>query len=160
MALTSLQTIAPEMELENHPWRHEEFCKAQMQDDEIQRVMEWLEKSDTKPPWDVVALCSIITKKYWAQWDSLCLKDGVLYRLWDTQRPGDLAVSTAKSTTPKCLAPSSQYTNCGSPGCCKNIKLSSRTFLLGWMSSGCPVVTCVDSGMAPHEGHELQWAHK
>jgi len=71
VALTSLQTIAPEMELENCPWRHEELCKAQMQDDEIQPVMEWLEKSHTKPPWDVVAPCCAITKNYWAQWDSL-----------------------------------------------------------------------------------------
>ena len=78
---------------------------------------------------------------------------------YSTGRPGDLVVSTAKRTTPKCLAPSSQYTDCGSPGCCRNIELSSRTFLLGWMSSGCPVVTCVHSGMAPHEGHKLQWAN-
>jgi len=91
VALTSLQTMAPETELENRPWSHAELRTTQMQDNEIQPVMEWLEKSDTKPPWDDVALCSVITKNYWAQWDSLCLKDGVLYRLWDTP-PGDQVI--------------------------------------------------------------------
>ena len=32
--------------------------------------------------WHHVA--SEITKNYWAHWDSLCLKDGVLYQLWET----------------------------------------------------------------------------
>jgi len=103
VALTSLQTIAPEMELENRPWSHAELHTAQMQDNEIQPVMEWLEKSDTKPPWDVVAPCSAITKNYWAQWDSLCLKDGVLYRLWETPQ-GDQVIW--QIVLPKPLRPS------------------------------------------------------
>ena len=85
MALTSLETIAlevtPEAEWRNHPWSHEELHTPQMQDSEIRPV---IEKGDTRAPWDAIAPHPEATKIYWAQWNSLRLRNGVLYRLWET----------------------------------------------------------------------------
>ena len=49
VALTSWQTIAPEMEWKIVPGDMKNCAKPKC------KMMEWLEKSDTKPPWDVVA---------------------------------------------------------------------------------------------------------
>ena len=38
-----------------------------------------LKKSEIRPPWLSIASQSEATKMYWAQWDSLRLKDGVVF---------------------------------------------------------------------------------
>ena len=75
----------------------------QEQDKDIQPVIEWLERSNTRPHWEDVAPRSENTKAYWAQWDNLKLFDGVLYRLWENST-GDLA--TKQLVVPKSLRPS------------------------------------------------------
>ena len=69
----------------------EELRQAQLTDDTLCPVIEWLERSTAKPDWDEVAPCGECTKVYWAQWDSLQLINGVLHRLWETPS-GDAVV--------------------------------------------------------------------
>ena len=45
----------------------------------------WKEKSTTCPMWTEVAREGLDAKSYWAQWDRMVLKNGVLYRQWETE---------------------------------------------------------------------------
>ena len=56
---------------------------AQQLDPDMQTLLTWLEKG-IRPPWTIVAPLSEIVKCYWAQWDSIRLKDGIIYRLWES----------------------------------------------------------------------------
>ena len=60
-----------------------EMSAAQKQDPDIGPLLSWLNSHD-RPPWSTVAPCSETLKYYWAQWDSLRLSEGVLYRLWES----------------------------------------------------------------------------
>ena len=60
-----------------------EMSAAQKQDPDIGPLLSWL-NSHGRPPWSTVAPCSETFKYYWAQWDSLRLREGVLYRLWES----------------------------------------------------------------------------
>ncbi|MDA8002457.1 MAG: hypothetical protein MPL62_14355, partial [Alphaproteobacteria bacterium] len=62
----------------------EALRQAQLADENLKPVLEWLELDTTRPPWEVVAPFSGHTKAYWAQSDSLKLENGVLYRKWET----------------------------------------------------------------------------
>ena len=61
----------------------EEWKKAQRADVNIQPIIQWKEESSERPQWEAVAPCSPVTKMYWAQWKSLVIEDGILYRLWE-----------------------------------------------------------------------------
>ena len=58
----------------------EALRQAQLADENLKPVLEWLELDTTRPPWEVFAPFSGHTKAYWAQWDSLKLENEVLYR--------------------------------------------------------------------------------
>ena len=62
--------------------KREELKTAQQQDPDIGPIMEHLESNTVQPKWSEIASQSSVTKAYWAQWNSLRLKDGILYRLW------------------------------------------------------------------------------
>ena len=64
------------------PWTHTDLLEAQLQDPEIGPVVKW-KNEGTRSPWPTVAPYSEDTKVYWSQWDSLCLKEDVLYRIWE-----------------------------------------------------------------------------
>ena len=55
----------------------------QMADENIACIMKWLE-ADCRPDRAEVAAHSEETKIYWAQWDSLRIRDGELYRRWES----------------------------------------------------------------------------
>jgi len=61
-----------------------ELRQAQLNDREIKPVLEWLERSQERPSWEEIAPHSDSTNVYCAQWQSLRLLNGVLYRLWET----------------------------------------------------------------------------
>ncbi len=67
-----------------------DVCEAQQRDADIGPIITWIE-SGPRPEWSVVAPYSAALKCYWAQWDSLRVKEGVLYRLWESPR-GDQTV--------------------------------------------------------------------
>ncbi|GFV45329.1 retrovirus-related Pol polyprotein from transposon 412 [Trichonephila clavipes] len=63
-----------------YPWNDESVRKDQLADPEIKPIMEFKESSDEKPSWQDIAPFHRTTKRYWALWDSLHVKNGVLYR--------------------------------------------------------------------------------
>ncbi|GBN83301.1 Retrovirus-related Pol polyprotein from transposon 297, partial [Araneus ventricosus] len=65
-------------------WSSSEVQKAQLEDPAIKPILERKLNSDDRPSWQEIAPESPETKRYWALWDSLHLKDGVLYRKWES----------------------------------------------------------------------------
>ena len=72
-------------------WSVADIQEAQREDSSIGPVVKWLKNSQDRPAKSDVALFSDATKLYWAQWASLRLKDGLVYRLWETPA-GDSSV--------------------------------------------------------------------
>ncbi|GBN83820.1 Retrovirus-related Pol polyprotein from transposon 297 [Araneus ventricosus] len=65
-------------------WSSSEVQKAQLEDPAIRPILEKKLNSEDRPSWQEIAPESPATKQYWALWDSLHLKDGVLYRKWES----------------------------------------------------------------------------
>ncbi|MCG7868284.1 MAG: hypothetical protein JAY74_18205 [Candidatus Thiodiazotropha taylori] len=53
--------------------------KAQMEDDELSLLYSWLFQK-SRPEWKDIGHLSLNIKRYWAKWDSLVLKNGLIYR--------------------------------------------------------------------------------
>ncbi|GBN56996.1 Transposon Ty3-I Gag-Pol polyprotein [Araneus ventricosus] len=66
------------------PWSSSEVQKTELEDPAINPILEKKLNSEDRPSWQEVAPESPATKRYWALWDSLNLKDGVLYREWES----------------------------------------------------------------------------
>ncbi|GFX59834.1 retrovirus-related Pol polyprotein from transposon 412 [Trichonephila clavipes] len=66
------------------PWSDESVRKDQMADPEIKPIIEFKESSDEKPSWQDIFPFHVTTKCYWALWDSLHLRNGVLYQKWES----------------------------------------------------------------------------
>ncbi|GBM00489.1 Transposon Ty3-G Gag-Pol polyprotein, partial [Araneus ventricosus] len=65
-------------------WSSSEVQKARLEDPAIRPILERKLNSEDRPSWQEIAPESPATKRYWALWDSLHLKDGVLYRKWES----------------------------------------------------------------------------
>ncbi|GBN99533.1 hypothetical protein AVEN_74744-1 [Araneus ventricosus] len=57
-------------------WSTSEVQKAQLEDPAIRPILEKKLNSEDRPSWQEIAPESPATKRYWALWDSLHLKDG------------------------------------------------------------------------------------
>ncbi|GBN99247.1 Retrovirus-related Pol polyprotein from transposon 412 [Araneus ventricosus] len=66
------------------PWSSCAIQKAQLEDPAIKPILEKKLNSAHRPSWQEIAPASPATKRFWALWDSLHLKDGVLYRKWES----------------------------------------------------------------------------
>ncbi len=99
VASTSLDTLCFDLAETSGP---REMRLSQVSDVDIKPVVEWLEKGSVRPSWEEIAPHSEATKAYWAQWKSLELCDGVLYRRWETPS-GDS--TTKQLIVPKDLRP-------------------------------------------------------
>ncbi|GBM98105.1 hypothetical protein AVEN_43227-1 [Araneus ventricosus] len=66
-------------------WPVSEIQKAQLEDPDIRPILEKKLKLADRPSRQEIAQESPATKRYWALWDSLHLKDGVLYRKWENE---------------------------------------------------------------------------
>ncbi|GBM71344.1 hypothetical protein AVEN_4654-1 [Araneus ventricosus] len=64
-------------------WSVSEIQKAQVEDPDIRPIMEKKLKSANRPFRQDIALESPATMLYWALWDFLYLKHGILYRKWE-----------------------------------------------------------------------------
>lgn len=82
VSVVSLATIPPMLQGEGLE-ETTDLSTAQEQDPDTGPLLSWL-NSNGRPPWSTVASYSETLKCYWSQWDSLRLKDGVLYRLWES----------------------------------------------------------------------------
>ncbi|GFU14598.1 retrovirus-related Pol polyprotein from transposon 412 [Trichonephila clavipes] len=66
------------------PWSDDSVRKEQLADPDIKLIIEFKESSDEKPSWQDIAPLHPTTKCYWALWDSLHLRNGVLYPKWES----------------------------------------------------------------------------
>ena len=64
-------------------WSNQHLQQAQLEDSSISPVVKWVKESRIRPSWSSITPHGEATLMYWAQWDSLHLKYGVVYRLWE-----------------------------------------------------------------------------
>ncbi|KAJ8943240.1 hypothetical protein NQ318_009931 [Aromia moschata] len=64
-------------------WSWDELKKSQKKDSEIKLIRNWV-KNGVRPTWQEVSRYGTTIKGYWAQWSSLCLRDGLLHRKWES----------------------------------------------------------------------------
>ena len=69
-------------ELEELQWTTEQLKTAQQGDPDIGPIIQLMKEQPEQPPWANVAPLSSTIKAYWAQWRTLKLQDGILYRVW------------------------------------------------------------------------------
>ncbi|GBL87992.1 hypothetical protein AVEN_133667-1 [Araneus ventricosus] len=69
-------------------WSLSEIQTAQLEDPDIRPILKMKLNSADRPSWQEIAHESPATKRYWALWNSLYLKDGVLYRKWESNDGG------------------------------------------------------------------------
>ncbi|GFS87899.1 retrovirus-related Pol polyprotein from transposon 412 [Trichonephila clavipes] len=67
------------------PWSKEKVREDQMADPDIKPLIEFMESSSNKPSWQDISAYSPTTKQYWALWNSLHLRNGVLYRKFESE---------------------------------------------------------------------------
>ncbi|GBM87336.1 hypothetical protein AVEN_133987-1 [Araneus ventricosus] len=84
---TDFSVEALTMATENR-WSLSEIQKAQLEDPDIRPILKMKLNSAYRPSWQEIAHESPATKRYWALWNSLYLKDGVLYRKWESNDGG------------------------------------------------------------------------
>ncbi|GBL98624.1 hypothetical protein AVEN_139300-1 [Araneus ventricosus] len=84
---TDISVEALPMATENR-WSLSEIQKAQLEDPDIRPILKMKLNSADRPSWQEIAHESPATKRYWALWNSLYLKDGVLYRKWESNDGG------------------------------------------------------------------------
>ncbi|KAJ8943177.1 hypothetical protein NQ318_008041 [Aromia moschata] len=66
-------------------WSSEELKKSQKKDSDLKLIRNWV-KNGVRPTWQEVSRYGTTIKGYWAQWNSLCLRDGLLHRKWESPR--------------------------------------------------------------------------
>ncbi|KAJ8946043.1 hypothetical protein NQ318_005521 [Aromia moschata] len=64
-------------------WSSEEMMKSQKKDNDLRLIRNWV-KNGVRPTWQEVSRYGTTIKGYWAQWNSLCLRDGLLHRKWES----------------------------------------------------------------------------
>ena len=64
-------------------WSKEELIQQQTEDPDIGPLLQLKSKSNSKPTWGDVSNQSYGMKAYWAQWESLEMIEGIMYRRWE-----------------------------------------------------------------------------
>ena len=64
-------------------WSKEEIIQKQAEDSDIRPLLQLKLDSTIKPTWENVSSQSYGTKAYWAQWESLEIIEGIMYRRWE-----------------------------------------------------------------------------
>ena len=68
----------------------------QLQDPVLSKIVQW-KVTEAKPKWEKISAESKEVKAYWGMWRQLQVKNGVLYKQWDTDMAGQcLAVCGPK----------------------------------------------------------------
>ena len=66
------------------PWSWSGLKAKQQEDRDISVMLELMQSSEVKPPWEAVALSSHNVKTFWAQWPRLVVKEGLLKRRFES----------------------------------------------------------------------------
>ena len=75
---------------ESHDWNLEEISEHQ-QKDEVLGIPWAMKNEDTeKPKWEQISAQSQTLKVYWAQWENIQLRCGVLHRIWISKTKGEI----------------------------------------------------------------------
>ena len=75
---------------ESHDWNLEEISEHQ-QKDEVLGILWAMKNEDTeKPKWEQISAQNQTLKVYWAQWEKIQLRCGVLYRIWISKTKGEI----------------------------------------------------------------------
>ncbi|UYV73615.1 K02A2.6-like [Cordylochernes scorpioides] len=62
-----------------------ECCRTiQQRDPNIGPILEWKERGNERPSWEVISDKSPELKTLWSQWDSLSIDNGLLKRIWES----------------------------------------------------------------------------
>ncbi|UYV82874.1 K02A2.6-like, partial [Cordylochernes scorpioides] len=77
-------TVQESDEVEEKNWTDQAIRKAQREDRDLLPMINWKESGE-RPSWEDVAQYSPETKSLWRLWNSLTLRDGVLYRKWESE---------------------------------------------------------------------------
>ncbi|KAJ8957102.1 hypothetical protein NQ318_007317 [Aromia moschata] len=56
---------------------------SQKKDSDLKLIRNWV-KNGVRPTWQEISRYDTTIKGYWAQWNSLCLRDGLLHREWES----------------------------------------------------------------------------
>ncbi|GFU73200.1 retrovirus-related Pol polyprotein from transposon 412 [Trichonephila clavipes] len=67
------------------PWVTRKFEKTRWRILILNPLKEFMESSSNKPSWQDISAYSPTTKQYWALWNSLHLRNGVLYRKFESE---------------------------------------------------------------------------
>ncbi|KAJ8937338.1 hypothetical protein NQ318_011842 [Aromia moschata] len=90
-------------------WSLEELNKSQKKDRDLKLIRNWV-KNGVQPTWQEVSRYGTTIKGYWAQWSSLCLRDGLLHRKWESP-DGVSAVHPQSSMNPPSVRRTAQQFN-------------------------------------------------
>ncbi|GBM04785.1 Transposon Ty3-G Gag-Pol polyprotein [Araneus ventricosus] len=119
------------------PWSSCEIQKAQLEDPNIKPILEKKLNSADRPFWQEIAPESPATKRYWALWDSLDLKDGFLYRRWESDNGSSCRwqLILPKSRIPEVLRETHDSASGGHFGVMKTLSKTRERFY--WESTSC-----------------------
>lgn len=88
--------------LEHSDWTVAEIRKDQERDLDIGPILLMKETGGPKPTWEDISAKSPNVKALWVQWDSLCVKSGILKRIWESPN--------GKSSVEQLVVPRSRVT--------------------------------------------------
>ena len=87
-AITGQEEPKEEELLGSQQWTMLRLRTSQMADRSISHIVKQKD-SGHHPEWPAIAHLDSTTKAYWAQWDSLALREGVLYHQWESPERGE-----------------------------------------------------------------------
>ena len=136
-ALTrSKQDTAAQRPNESDPWlatwTADELIRLQGEDADLKQVVAWMR--DKKPPF-VEVRGAMAVKKIWTHWDRLRLRDGVLYRTWESEDGKEtiLQLMLPRALVPTVLRTLHNNKLGGHLGVMKTVaKVRERFYWVGW----------------------------
>ncbi|UYV63183.1 K02A2.6-like [Cordylochernes scorpioides] len=86
----------------SNDWTAESCRTIQQRDPNIGPILEWKERGNERPSWEVISDKSPELKTLWSQWDSLSIDNGLLKRIWES---ADGRSKTMQLVVPKVQVP-------------------------------------------------------
>ncbi|UYV78481.1 K02A2.6-like [Cordylochernes scorpioides] len=83
-------------------WTSESCRTIQQRDPNVGPILEWKEKGNERPSWEMISDKSPELKTLWSQWDSLSIDNGLLKRIWES---ADGRSKTMQLVVPKVQVP-------------------------------------------------------
>ena len=118
----------PDCSIDGKCWEVKELREAQFNDQSLRHIVTWLEEGE-KPPWNQVSPFGPEVKAYWAQWDSLTMRNGVLYRkIEDSREQAQLQFVVPKSIRPQILKQLHDVPTAGHLGVTKTLSKLKEEF--------------------------------